>query len=254
MHQLVYTIKHDPQQRKVTAVPDVPEYTSTQLTEMLEERCLPDVQQIVYQPRAGNELVLFSLYLSILENASAINVLIDVKKGRQGFPLLRAMWEASLDIELLVQNDDHMNNMWFAHTKFWLKQIQVGASGNPFVESLGALPDANDHLSKLEAELEKLRSKGGRELPISRKCELLGRTAEYQTVYAMLSNYGHNNLQALMSQHFELDEPEGIRLAAFNQTTDEDVQLLLDGVLGVLRNTSRLVHQRFNTGLEAGYT
>jgi hypothetical protein len=66
---------------------------------MIEKQCLQDVQQIVYQPRAGHELVILALYLAILENAAAINVLIDVKKGRQGFPLLRAMWEASLDLE-----------------------------------------------------------------------------------------------------------------------------------------------------------
>lgn len=176
--------------------------TLAQLAALLEGKCIQDVRAIPYAAEKPHDLVLLSLYLTIVENAHAIGTLIKAQKGRQGYPLLRSMWEASLDVELLIKDEDHLNNLKHVHASFWLKQLRAGRDGNPFVQRLGSLPDADTHISRYEDELQQIRAAGGRKTTIAQKCERLGRSAEYDTVYAMMSNYGHNSLQALISNHF----------------------------------------------------
>ncbi|MGO7989213.1 DUF5677 domain-containing protein [Rhizobium leguminosarum] len=220
------------------------------LVEVRDEvvRILPKVK---YNKTISSDLLLLSLYATIIEQIDSIIVLRQNGISSGVDVILRAVLEAYVDLKNLAAEPGYGDAMMSEYHKQWIKLAEAGLKGgNPYLASFDGNAEAAKRLAHHRAEAAKLP------LPLSMfdRFELAGLVNEYRSIYNSLCNESHNNVRALINRHFRTGEDGRQRLSIFEDTDNNSVSASLDACIVILNGSTAIVHHHFKSDCEAEVT
>lgn len=191
--------------------------------------------------------VVMSLYATIMEQVGeALNLLLSSKHSTIDI-ILRANFEAYVDLNNLCDNATYLANMQASYHEQWIKLARAGTAGNnPFLAPF-ASPEAQMKLAEHEAALQSLVDGGNPPLSIYDKFRRAGMENEYRSIYNSLCNESHNNIRALTRRHFRLNADGNPTLVIFDHVSDDDLAPSLMSYTGILISSTKRVHDYFET-------
>lgn len=179
------------------------------LTDLLRDvvgAAVSDASELRFDGSHKWHFALVSIYLSMIEYCKSAHTLAVAGEGIAIPTLLRSVFEAHVDLKNLVADRSYGYKMDVANATEWLKVQKAAKAGNPYLSSIGALPNIDSLISETEHQISELRKKGHTTLKQHEKFAKAGFTEEYASVYNFLCCASHNNMRALVSRHFSLDE------------------------------------------------
>jgi hypothetical protein len=189
-----------------------------------------------------------ALYGSLLELAGCMIQLIE-HNGRTGAPsVFRAFLEAAVELRNLIRNDGYIDHMHASYFDQWVKVLQEARKGtNPYLASIGTLPDLNDQIADQEKQIGELKALGKRPLKIFERFERADMGKEYRSLYNFLSCDLHSNIRALISRHVERGDKD-FKLVFYKDAPIETYLPMLNSTVELLIEASISIHKAFNSG------
>ena len=153
--------------------------------------------------------------------------------------LLRSMYEALVDLDNLVQDASYHCRIEHANLRQTLKIMRSGPLRKTFQQG------RKDDYGQLAARLAELEDEGKASLKISQRCAAVGRSDEYDSLYAMFCLDTHNNASALAERHVSEAEDGSPVVSFFGAYDPKIVASRLDFGLQFLFQAARMVHGAF---------
>ncbi|MGO7981461.1 DUF5677 domain-containing protein [Rhizobium johnstonii] len=207
-------------------------------------RILPKVR---YNRKISSDLLLLSLYATIIEQIDSIIVLRQRGISPGVDVILRAVLEAYVDLKNLAADPGYRDMMIGEYHRQWVKLAEAGIKGgNPYLASFDGNEEAAKRLAHHKGEAAKLPSS----LSVFDRFRLAGLTDEYRSIYNSLCNESHNNVRALISRHFRTGEDGEQRLSIFEDTDSNSVSASLDACNTILVGSTAIIHRHFKSECE----
>lgn len=149
---------------------------------------------------------LIALLGTMIELAGAMVVSERKNTGIAIRGLFRTYLETFVEITNLHQDRMYGENMDIAYLIEWNKSLKSARDGNPFLASIGQLPDINEKIRENEVRIDDLKKKGVTKLTVFERFQKAGMENEYRSIYNQLSSDSHSNIRALVDRHFELND------------------------------------------------
>lgn len=212
------------------------------------DRLLQLAGALSFDKRNPVDLHRIALYGSMLELTGAICALLR-SDARIGLPsLFRSLLEASVELTNLIRDPDYIHNMNASHIEQWLKVLkEAKTKTNPYLASIGELPDLDTQIDKKQAELDKLTSAGHSPLKVFQRFERANMVQEYRSLYNFLSCDAHSNIRALISRHINVGEQD-FEVVYYKDEPIESFESILDSTAGLLLQASRSMCEAYGTG------
>lgn len=149
---------------------------------------------------------LVALYGTQIELSGALIVVELNKAGIAVRGLFRNIMEVFVELNNLAQNPLYGDHMEAAHLHEWNKSLKSARDGNPFLASIGELPDLQDVINSNESKLAAYRERGVRPLNVFERFQRAQIENEYRSIYNQLSSDAHGNIRSLIDRHIEMNE------------------------------------------------
>ncbi|HEV2900820.1 MAG TPA: DUF5677 domain-containing protein [Pseudaminobacter sp.] len=115
------------------------------------------LSQVKFDKRVEQDRLVVSLYMSMMEQAGSIILLVDRLKEAGVSAIFRSMLEAYVDLKNLTNDAgyvDHLNAKYYGE---WLKLMRAGRnSDNAFLAGLKDETEFDKHFGEMEAKLADL--------------------------------------------------------------------------------------------------
>ncbi|QRM44619.1 DUF5677 domain-containing protein [Rhizobium sp. BG4] len=207
-------------------------------------RILPNVK---YSRTISPNLLLLSLYATIIEQIDSIIVLRQRGMSAGVDVILRAALEAYVDLKNLAADPGYRDMMMGEFHRQWIKLAEAGVKGgNPYLASFSGNEEASKRLAHHKAEAARLPST----LSVFDRFQLAGLTNEYRSIYNSLCNESHNNVRALINRHFRTGEDGQQHLSIFEDTDSNALSASLDGCNTILLGSTAIIHHHFKSECE----
>lgn len=192
------------------------------------------------------------LHGSVLEMANGCFSLYKTENNSAVPVLLRAQLEAYVDLRNLSDTVDYLKFMDFAYLhqkqKLLCNAVERGKH-NVYLEALANSEDLHGIYKKIRAEIAELRRNGIKELEVRERFDKAGLTDLYESVYPMLCQHSHNNLNVLEKRH--LVQTDGTVTVSYFQPSEKEHNLfLIDTIAGVLVDSTAQVFSLLRIGLD----
>lgn len=197
---------------------------------------LGSVNQLRFDRNHPQQLYCICLYGTVLETTSACLTLLKVNECSSLPALLRNLLEAYIDLVNLCCCPDYIFTMQAAFLSEQLRVLKVAiepGDENPYLKALAAEEGLQDHTQKVGKELHDLKARGFVPLKIKERFEKASLTEMYGSVYALLCQHSHNNLNILERRHLEISNDDH-RVAYFQPWNREVLLPYVDTVAGVV--------------------
>lgn len=124
--------------------------------------------------------------------------------------LVRSMWEADVDLDNAVTDDEFFRHMYasFLKEKLRLSLAARPQQGNRFMASVPTALDLPEVTRETQEELDRLTAEKHGPLSIKERARRVNRCDEYDSIYNLLCLEAHNNVRSLESDHVE-HRPDG---------------------------------------------
>lgn len=188
------------------------------------------VASLRFNYRKRQHLYAVSLYLTIVDYADAV-LRLRGSRGAISIPnITRAALDAYVDMENVIKDPAHCDWLEWPNDKEWHRLLdRAHNTDNPYfrgIKNSGVL--LHEGLALHAKKIEELKKKGIRKLQAHERYERVGRTAEYEAIYTMLSGDVHNSIITVVLRHFDIDtETETIRMRERSFERFEGACLLL---------------------------
>lgn len=221
-------------------------YDFVDVADLILELAIPAADTLSFNLRDSASFAAIALYCSLLEAGWSCLALLEKKLGYHAYPLLRSVLEVSVEIDCLLDNPDHANNIELANSLERQKMFSRASSGNPYLASIGKMDNLAEKIIETDAEIKALRSKGAKKLSTETKFHKVGRQVDYDGLWRMLGNDVHGNLNALIKRH--VDFSGGIpSTRAFNHGELSEFDALTTSLFETTEQTSIKIHSHFGT-------
>lgn len=194
-----------------------------------------------FEPRIPQQLYSVCLHGSILEIASGSLALLKANECSVLPGLVRNLLEAYVDLVNLCKCPEYINRMQAAflneQSRILKAAIESGDS-SPYLEALAKAEGLREHDQKVEEQLEDLRSRGLGPLKIKERFDRAGIIQMYESVYALLCQHSHNNLNILERRHLEVIKDD-YRVSYFQAWDRGDVLPYVETIAVVLVDSLR---------------
>ena len=186
------------------------------------------------------QLYALGLYGTMVEQLSAC-VLLALFGEPSTIPIiLRSMYEALVDLDNLVHDASYHWRIEHANLKQTLSIMRSGPLREEFQKG------RKEDFDQLNARLAELEREGKASLKISKRCKAVGRSDEYDSLYALFCLDTHNNAAALAERHLS-ESPDGFpTISFFGKYDPKIVSSRLDFGLQFLFQAARFVHGAFH--------
>lgn len=192
--------------------------------------------QLRFNRKHPQQLYCICLYGTVLETTSACLTLLKANECSSLPALLRNLLEAYIDLVNLCRCPDYIFRMQAAFLSEQSRVLKVAIESgdeNPYLKALAAEEGLQDHAQKVEKELHELKTRGFGPLRIKERFEKAALTEMYESVYALLCQHSHNNLNILERRHLEISNDDH-RVAYFQPWSREALLPYVDTVAGVV--------------------
>lgn len=240
------------------------------------DRLSQDLGLLVFQKQNGQHLIVACLYSTIIQ--STRESLWLMAQPTITLPsILRSVVEAYADLRATIIDVDHGQRIiaTFEAEKRRHLRSMINSSDNPYHNDAAQHIDPHSELTKVEAEIGRLKALGHSPMNNRDRFQWAGLVSEYESYYWLLCLEGHNSVSALEARHVirkvsgdyeliaakEYNSPEEIC-----RWSDALARILIDatvrlyGFLGIrrlgaceedLRNIQRIVNELFGPSLDA---
>jgi hypothetical protein len=200
---------------------------------------LPEVLEAAKQLRhtdTESQLYALALYGSITELYSACTVLANWGEPT-AIPIIeRSMYEALVDLDNLLQDPSYHCRIEHANIKQTLKIMRSGPLRGAFDKT---------RYEELDARRVEIENEGKASLEIWQRAKAVGRSDEYESLYALFCLDGHNNASALAERHLS-ERKDGMPIISFFGPYEaQRVIRRLDFALQWLFEASGMIHSAF---------
>ena len=168
--------------------------------------CLEVAGRLIFEKRYPLHRNLIALYGTMLELSGAMIVAERNNTGIAIRALFRPFLETFVEITNLAADPAYGENMEIAHLTEWNKSLRSARDGNPFLATVGQLPDLDEQIERNAARVKELEDNGVKKLTVFERFQRARMENEYRSIYNQLSADAHANVRALVDRHFELNE------------------------------------------------
>jgi hypothetical protein len=179
------------------------------------------------------------LYGSMIEQFSACVLLAQFGEPSTIPIILRSMYEALVDLDNLVHDAIYHCRIEHANLKQTLSIMGSGPLRDTF--QVGRKEDYD----QLAARIVELEDEGKGSLPMWKRCKAVGRSDEYDSLYALFCLDTHNNASALAERHLSENEDGSPLISFFGKYNPETVAGRLEFGLWFLCQAALMVHGAF---------
>jgi len=220
--------------------------------EILIDEAIKVISVIKFDKDNNQHLYAVMLHGSVLEMANGCFCLYKTE-CYSGVPvLLRAQLEAYVDLRNLCDGVDYLNFMhaaYLAQKQKLLKAAFLRGKDNQYLKDLANSPDLKSGYEKVSIEIAELKKEGYKKLEVAERFEKANVSNLYDSVYPMLCQHSHNNIDILERRHLEIDK--NLVSISYFQEADKDRNLfLIDTIAGVLSDSTAQVFTLF--GIDMG--
>lgn len=197
--------------------------------------------QLRFARKHPQQLYCICLHGTVLETASACLTLLKANECSTLPALLRSLLEAYVDLVNLCRCPEYVFRMQAAFLSEQSRVLKVAiesGDSNPYLEALAAAEGVHDHAQKVEKELHELRTRGLGPLKIKERFERAALIEMYESIYALLCQHSHNNLNILERRHLEISNDDH-RVAYFQPWDREAILPYVDTIAGALVDSLR---------------
>jgi hypothetical protein len=205
----------------------------------LHEEVLARTQLIEFQPHNSQHLVAMSLHGTLQEHIEAATESLSAGNSSAAFILSRSALEAFVDLVNIVEcaaYSEHMRCAFLTQQKTTIKNALGRGVSNPYLLSIAGDKTMPAHLANIQDELQTLASRDIKKMSARQRFKRAGLEDLYEGPYAHLCSHSHNNLSALESRHLR-QSTTGPEIWYFQRPTNDDVQLIVDTLAGILANS-----------------
>lgn len=188
-----------------------------------------------------------SLHASIVQLCGGVLVLARTEHTA-GIPiLLRSMYEALVDLDLLVTDGHYFQRMDAANLAQMLRLLHQSPT-NPLLAGLEQRHDIGALKNQLQAELDGLHAQKRGAMDFRARCTKANRENEYLTIYQSLCLDAHNNVTALIERHLDARESAPLAINAFGDGDPLVLARRLSFGMGWMLQSAQFAHGAFRTG------
>lgn len=183
-----------------------------------------------------SQLYALALYGTITELFSACVVLANWGEPT-AIPIIeRSMYEALVDLDNLLQDPSYHCRIEHANIKQTLKIMRSGPLRGAFDKARS---------EELDARRVEIEDEGKASLDIWQRAKAVGRSDEYESLYALFCLDGHNNASALAERHLS-ERADGTPIISFFGPYEaQRVISRLDFALQWLFEAAGMIHSAF---------
>lgn len=198
---------------------------------------------------------LIALYGAVIEYTDTLLHLVKAGKTVSIPVVMRSLIEAFVDFKNLAEEPAYGNSMEASYHSEWLRLLRsADRTENPYLESIGKVPDLTAQIQGHEERLETLNSMGHRPMLNRAKFEKAGMLNEYLSIYNFFCSHSHNNIRSLIERFIEIDmENEDINLVFFRIYDDDNFDHYISTAIDFLREASRVLHTILGSGHESEF-
>ena len=198
------------------------------------------------KPDTGWQIHSIAIHATIVELFAGCLVLAQ-QQHSLGIPmLLRSMYEALVDLDNLCRDPSYVDVMATANLKQMIKLLEASAH-NPLLQGIFD-GRRRGELDKMRLAFNDLKSAGHhRALLFEKRCELAGRTDEYESLYGLFCLDVHNNAAAIAERHLEETEDRAVEITFFRKPPPQTIVRRLHFGEGFLVQSATLVHRALRT-------
>ncbi len=193
------------------------------------------------QPREDSmaQVYALGLYGSVIEQFSACVLLAQFGEPSTIPIILRSMYEALVDLDNLVHDASYHCRIEHANFKQTLNIMRSGPLREAFQKG------RKEDYDQLTARVAELEDEGKASLRIWKRCSAVGRSDEYESLYALFCLDTHNNASALAERHLSETKDGSPVVSFFGKYDPKVVASRLDFGLRFLFQGARMVHGAF---------
>lgn len=213
------------------------------LIDSLLPRAINAAQSLRFDAKYMRHLVVVSLYMTILELVEEI-VSANRESSKISVPIIsRSILEAFVDLKNVVTDEDYCNIIELDWLRGWKLTMENALTDNPYLVDIKADPNLKEGIEEHERRLNELKELGTKKLTAQQKFEKAGLANEYETMYRWTSSHSHGGLQALISRHINLSNPEKPEVVAFQDHDIEEFEIYIGPTCEILMQATELAHQ-----------
>jgi hypothetical protein len=188
------------------------------------------------------QLHAIALHGTVIELLASCIAMADEDGASRGIPIvLRSMYEALVDLDNLLLNQDYFAYMEAAHLKQMCKLLQQ-ADTNPRLQGLSERVDVSAPLAEFRARHADLKANGIEPLNIEDRSKRAGRHNEYLSLYGLFCMDSHNDLAALADRHFD-GVAGAMTVSIFGEPYLPSVRQRLSHGIDFVLGTARMLHR-----------
>ena len=180
-------------------------------------------------------------YASIVELSGACCELLN-NNHTSAFPIvLRAVFEAHIDLINLVKDPQYCYTLEIDLLKSQLEFLKLSKEGNiDYLSQITAKIDLDARLTDTQTALDAAKQKGTQRT-ISDKFVTADMKDEYKTLYAWLCSHSHNNLSTLSTRHIETTDA-GTEMVMYRDSPLDDYQIWIGIACELLLRSIEVIH------------
>jgi hypothetical protein len=200
-------------------------------------------EQLKFNKDIAKELYSVCLHGSILENASACLTLLKSEKWNAVPILLRSLLEAYVDLINVIDDEHYSSRMQASclneQSRLLSNAIEHGKD-NPYLADLSQMQELSQHTATVKGSLKSLRANNLSELRIKDRFKQAGLEELYDSVYALLCQHSHNNLNVLENRHL-IRDGDDLKVAYFQSWSAIDILKYVDTIGGTVAGSLQRV-------------
>ena len=208
--------------------------------EFLIDEAIKLTSFIRFKKENDQHLYAVMIHGSVLEIANGCFCLYRTECYSSVPVLVRAQLEAYVDLRNLCDTGDYLNYMHAAYLvqkQKLIKNAVLRGKDNEYLKDLANSPDLESGYEKINNEITELKKRGYKKLEVSERFEKAGVANLYDSVYPMLCQHSHNNIDIIERRHLEFDE-DAISVSYFQEPCKERNLFLIDTIAGVLSDST----------------
>ena len=177
-----------------------------------------------------------AIYATIIQNSTACANLMSRATFSSIPILIRANFEALVDLKNSIENDKYyklLHSTFLKQKRKFLKSKVQRGNEKPGPKS-EELKNFEEEYIQIKDEVKRYEEDGFAPLRIKDKFELWESLEDYETTYAAFSLEIHNDLSVLEKKHIVHDEQGNPNVAIFKERDELDKEMFLSSSIGIL--------------------
>lgn len=222
------------------------------LTRLIDRATL-DLGALQFKTKNKQHIALACLYFTILQSVTECVTLLN-KPTITAPAVIRTILESYADLCALVKNKRHVERMlatFYREKKRHLTSI-LNSPDNPYHRDVATKIDATAELSKVTAELAKLKSRSHCPMLAEERFEFAGLTNIYRTFYWQLCLESHNTIGVLELRHI-VQHGDKLELVLVKPNSAEDVWGYIDVLAAFLLDSSVRLYRFLRSAVAVEY-